>query len=163
MPIPRCLVPWRFGALRVSGARTLCVLVAALAVASMSAVAIAAGTHTLATGKASVSGKTKTVVVNAHGVTLYTLSSETARHLKCTPSVCLSTWPPYKVTAGAKLTKTSAIRGSIGRLHRIRAKFYQVTLNGRPLYTFVRDAAKKGSAKGQGITAFGGTWHVVSP
>jgi predicted lipoprotein with Yx(FWY)xxD motif len=129
----------------------------------MSAVAIAAGTHTLATGTASVNGTTKTVVVNAHGVTLYTLSGETAKHLKCTSAACLSAWPPYKVTAGARLTKTRAIRGTIGRLHRISARFYQVTLNGHPLYTFIGDSGQKGSAKGQGITAFGGTWHVVLP
>jgi predicted lipoprotein with Yx(FWY)xxD motif len=38
-----------------------------------------------------------------------------------------------------------------------------VTLNGRPLYTFALDKGKKGSAKGEGIVAFGGTWHVVTP
>lgn len=147
----------------MSRVRTLGVLVAALVIAFMSAVAIAAGGATLATGKASVKGKTKTVVVNSHGVTLYMVSGETATHLKCTSRLCFSAWPPYKVTAGAKLSKTSAVHGTVGRLHRVAAKFYQVTLNGHPLYTFIGDMSKKGSAKGQGITAFGGTWHVVSP
>jgi predicted lipoprotein with Yx(FWY)xxD motif len=135
-------------------------LAAAVAMASMSAVAIAA-TSTLTTGKASVSGTTKTVVVNAHGVTLYTLSGESRTHLKCTSSMCLKFWPPYKVAAGAKLSKTSAVHGTIGKLS--RAGFNQVTLNGHPLYAFMGDAGKKGSAMGEGIAAFGGTWHVVSP
>jgi predicted lipoprotein with Yx(FWY)xxD motif len=136
------------------------VLIAALAIASMSAVAIAA-TTTLATGKASVHGTTKTVVVNAHGVTLYTLSGESRTSLKCTSSMCLMFWPPDKVTAGTKLIKTSAVHGTIGKLH--RAGFYQVTLNGHPLYAFMGDGGKRGSAMGDGISAFGGTWHVVSP
>jgi predicted lipoprotein with Yx(FWY)xxD motif len=138
-------------------------LAAILAIAAMSAVAAAAVTATLATGNAAVNGKTKTVVVDSHGLTLYTLSGETAQHLKCTSAACLTAWPAYKVSATGKLTKTSGVRGSIGRLHRVSGKFYQVTLNGRPLYTFVADAGKKGSAKGEGITAFGGTWHTVSP
>lgn len=157
MPILRCLLRWRSGAL---GEPRAGVLAAALLV-SISAVAIAAGSTTLATGKASVKGKTKTVVVNAHRVTLYTLSGETRTHLKCTSSMCLKFWRAYKVTARAKLSKTSAVHGSIGKLH--RAGFYQVTLNGHPLYTFMPDGGKKGSAKGEGVTAFGGTWHVVSP
>jgi predicted lipoprotein with Yx(FWY)xxD motif len=138
-------------------------LAAILAITAMSAVAAAAVTTTLATGKAVVKGTTKTVVVDSHGLTLYTLSGESASHLKCTSAPCLTAWPAFKVSATAKLTKTSSVRGSIGRLHRVSGKFYQVTLNGRPLYTFVGDSGKKGSANGEGITAFGGTWHTVSP
>jgi predicted lipoprotein with Yx(FWY)xxD motif len=132
---------------------------AILAMASMTAVAVAAGSTTLATGKASVKGKTKTVVVDSSGVTLYTLSGESAGHLKCVSSACLKAWPPDKVSATAKVTKAKGISGAASKLH--RGTFYQVTLNGRPLYRFVGDAGKKGSAKGEGITAFGGTWHVV--
>jgi len=34
-------------------------------------------------------------------------------------------------------------------------------LNDHPLYGFAPDMGKKGSAKGEGIKSFGGTWHVV--
>jgi predicted lipoprotein with Yx(FWY)xxD motif len=139
--------------------------VAIVVLAAMSAVAVAAST-TLATRKASVKGKTKTVVVDARGATLYMLSGESVGHrtrLKCLSSACLKAWPPYKTTRTAKLAKASGIKGTLGRLHRVKAKLYQVTLGGHPLYTFVGDNGKKGSAKGDGLTAFGGTWHVVAP
>ena len=35
-----------------------------------------------------------------------------------------------------------------------------VTIDGAPVYTFQGDASA-GSANGEGITSFGGTWHVV--
>ncbi len=160
MPTPHA-VARRFGVMRASRARALGVLLAVLALTCMTAVAMAAAGTTLATGHASVKGKTKTVVVNSHGVTLYTLSGETTHHLKCVSSACLGAWPPYTVSAKAKLTKSSAVKGTIGKLH--RGKIYQVTLDGHPLYAFAPDGGKKGSAKGEGVTAFGGTWHVVSP
>jgi len=153
----------RFGVVRASRATTLGVLAAVLAVTSMSAVALAAGSTTLATGKATVKHTTKTVVVDSRGLTLYTLSGESVKNLKCVNATCFNVWPPYKVSGSAKLSKAPGVSGTIGRLHRIKGKFYQVMLNGHPLYTFAGDAGKKGSAKGEGITAFGGTWHVVSP
>jgi predicted lipoprotein with Yx(FWY)xxD motif len=36
----------------------------------------------------------------------------------------------------------------------------QVTVNGWPMYLFVRDTAP-GEANGQGSTGFGGLWQVV--
>jgi predicted lipoprotein with Yx(FWY)xxD motif len=165
MPTPR-FARWRFGARRVPRSKLLGVLVAVLAMASITAVAVAAGSTTLATGKAKVKTKTKTVVVDSSGVTLYTLSGESVSsvsHLKCVSSMCFKAWPPYEVSATAKLTKPKGISGTLSRLKRVKAKFYQVMLNGRPLYRFVLDGGKKGLAKGEGIIAFGGTWHVVSP
>jgi len=38
----------------------------------------------------------------------------------------------------------------------------QVTYNGQPLYTFVRDT-QAGAATGDGVTAFGGTFHLARP
>jgi predicted lipoprotein with Yx(FWY)xxD motif len=162
MANPCCFGRQRLGARGLPGSRTLAVLVSVMAIASMAAAAVAAGT-TLATGKATVKGKTKTVVVNSRGVTLYTLSGERVGKLKCVTTACFKVWPPYKVSATAKLTKAKGISGTIGRLHRPKGKFYQVMLNGHPLYTFAPDAGEKGSAEGEGIKSFGGTWHVVSP
>ena len=163
MPSPRSSADRRFGVTRILRSRTIVLGLTVVAVAAMSAVAVAAFA-TLATGKASVNGKSKTVVVNSSGVTLYTLSGESVgKRLKCVSSSCLKFWPAYKTTKNASLTKAPGVSGTIGRLHRIKANFYQVTLNGRPLYTFSLDKGKKGSAKGEGVTAFGGTWHVVSP
>ena len=38
----------------------------------------------------------------------------------------------------------------------------QVTYNGHPLYTFVKDQ-NAGDTNGEGLTAFGGAWYVLSP
>ena len=97
--------------------------------------------------------------------TLYTLSGESVgrvTHLKCVNNSCFKVWPPLKTTASAKLTKASGVNGTLGKLQRVKGKFYQVTLDGHPLYTFAPDQGKKGSAKGEGVKAFGGTWNVVA-
>ena len=139
--------------------------VTVLALAGIAAIAVAAAA-TLGTGTAKVSGKNKTVVVNSGGVTLYTLSGEFVGRrttLKCQTQACFGFWPPYKVSASEKLTKTRAVRGSLGKLRRVRGGFSQVTLDGHPLYRFAGDNNKKGSATGEGVKSFGGTWHVVNP
>jgi predicted lipoprotein with Yx(FWY)xxD motif len=142
----------------------IAVCVAVLAIASMTGIAIAAGT-TLGTGTARVSGKSKKVVVDSRGVTLYTLSGETVgrvSHLKCVNDSCFRVWPPLRTTASAKLTKASGVNGTLGKLKRVKGKFYQVTLDGHPLYSFAPDQGKKGSANGEGVKAFGGSWNVVA-
>ncbi len=158
---PRNLAHRGFSAGRAPRTTLAAILVAVL-VLSVTAVAVAAGT-TLATGRATVNGKRRTVVVNSAGVTLYALSGERVGRLKCINSTCFKVWLPYKVSRTGKLTKSAGISGTVSRLRRVKAKFYQVMLNGRPLYTFAGDKNKEGSAKGNGIKAFGGTWSVVSP
>ncbi|MBV9422020.1 MAG: hypothetical protein JOZ98_03845 [Solirubrobacterales bacterium] len=165
MPSPRSSRGERFGVHRTVRSKALVLGLAIFALAAMSAVAVAAST-TLSTGKASVNRKSRTVVVNSGGATLYTLSGESVgkvTRLKCVNSSCFNFWPPYKTTRTAKLTKTAGVKGTLGKLHRIKGKFYQVTLNGRPLYMFAFDKGKRGSAKGEGIKSFGGVWHVASP
>jgi predicted lipoprotein with Yx(FWY)xxD motif len=164
MPSTRGSTRRRFSGRRVPKSKTIAMCVALLAIASMTGIAVAAGT-TLGTGTAKVSGKPKKVVVDSRGVTLYTLSRESVgrvTHLKCVTSSCFKVWPPLKTTPSAKLTKASGVKGTLGKLHRVKGKFYQVTLDGHPLYTYASDGGKKGSAKGEGVTAFGGTWQVVA-
>jgi predicted lipoprotein with Yx(FWY)xxD motif len=164
MPDTRGSTRRRFGGRRVPKSKAIALCVALIAIASMTAIAVAAGA-TLGTGTAQVSGKSKKVVVDSRGVTLYTLSGESVgrvTHLKCVNSSCFKVWPPLKTTASAKFTKASGVDGTLGKLRRVKGKFYQVTLDGHPLYTFAPDQGKKGSAKGEGVKAFGGTWLVVA-
>jgi predicted lipoprotein with Yx(FWY)xxD motif len=154
----------RVSGLRVPKSRLIAGCVAVLAIASITGIAVAAGT-TLGTGTAQVSGKSKRVVVESRGATLYTLSGESVGrvvHLKCVNNSCFKFWPPLKTTSGAKLTKASGVNGRLGKLTRVKGKFVQVTLDGHPLYTYAPDGGKKGSANGEGVKAFGGTWHVVA-
>jgi predicted lipoprotein with Yx(FWY)xxD motif len=138
---------------------------AVLAFGSLSGLAVAKGSTTLGTAKVKVKGKSETIVVGPRGATVYTLSGESTHHLVCTPQakpkgMCFHFWPPVKVrSAKTKLTAAHGVKGKLGILH--RNGFFQVTLGGHPLYYFLQDAGKKGSATGQGIVAFGGTWHVV--
>ena len=99
----------------------------------------------------------ESILANGKGQTLYELSPETSHSLLCTSTTCFQFWPPYTVSKNAKLT-SSGVKGKLSKLH--RNGFYQVTLDGRPLYRFSQDT-HAGQASGQGIKSFGGTWHVV--
>lgn len=152
---------------RVSRRFAMALAVAGLALASLAGVALAKS-FTLQTGKnikvsnltkPSAGTKTESIVVNSKGAAVYMLSGDRKGHLKCTSSMCLANWPLVTVSsAKAKLTAGSGVKGKLGTLK--RGSKFQVTFNGHPLYTFAPD--KKGKAQGNGIVAFGGTWHVFT-
>jgi predicted lipoprotein with Yx(FWY)xxD motif len=101
------------------------------------------------------------IVVNAHARAVYELTGDSKRHPECTAAKgCFGVWPPVKVASLKKLSKAGAIRGRLGLWR--RDGFLQVTLSGHPLYTFAEDH-KSRVAHGEGIKAFGGTWHVLRP
>lgn len=98
------------------------------------------------------------IVVSGRGRAVYTLTGDSKRHPKCTKSSgCFTFWPPVKVAAASKLSKAPGIRGKLGVWH--RNGFAQVTLGGHPLYAYSGDK-QEAAASGEGIHAFGGTWHV---
>lgn len=144
--------------------RRLAAITSALLAAVAAGVLVLAGSAssksaTLAVGRSvEVGTHTEAIAVTPRGAPVYQLSPETARHLLCSSSQCLSFWPPVKVAKGAKLTKGAGLTGRLGTLK--RRGFDQLTLNGHPLYTFFHDMHAH-AATGQGITSFGGTWHVV--
>ncbi len=136
-----------------------------VAVVAMAGVAVAAN-PTVSKGTARVNGNNRSVVVNVNRETVYTLSGERVgrpSNLKCINQTCFSIWLPVKIQSNERLIKGPGVSGTLGRLQRVRARFFQVTLNNKPLYRYVGDANMKGSAKGQGIRSFGGTWSVVTP
>jgi predicted lipoprotein with Yx(FWY)xxD motif len=101
---------------------------------------------------ASVSG-VGTVRVASSGRTLYTLTKN-GRPIACT-GACAAEWPPLTVASGAEPKGAKGVTG-LG----IMSGGNQVTANGLPLYRFSGDT-RSGVAAGEGITDFGGTWHVV--
>lgn len=108
-------------------------------------------------GTATVHGKSEKVLANAAGKTLYYLTSDTATHIACTGR-CTTFWPPLISTglptsSDALPHKLSIRRDANGR---------QVEYDGHLLYTFSGDLSA-GQANGEGITSFGGTWHVATP
>jgi predicted lipoprotein with Yx(FWY)xxD motif len=70
---------------------------------------------------------------------------------------CLTIWPPLVLPAG----ETSAVGSGVANLGTaMTSAGTQVSYKGAPLHTFTADKAA-GDTNGEGITSFGGTWHVV--
>jgi predicted lipoprotein with Yx(FWY)xxD motif len=139
---------------------TLIAGVAGLAMAGLVGLAAAAPPSSLATANNAKLGET--IVVDSRGLTVYELRPETAQRLLCTKANgCFQIWRPLTVgSAKTKLTAAHGITGKLGILH--RSGIFQVTLGGHPLYHFTGDASMKGSANGQGLHSFQGTWHVIA-
>jgi predicted lipoprotein with Yx(FWY)xxD motif len=100
------------------------------------------------------------VLTGPSGNTLYTLSSDPSNGSTCT-GACLGAWPPLLVPSGGTLSGPAGTSLAFGTFTRTDDMTIQATANGRPLYLFSHDTAP-GQTNGEGITAFGGTWHVVA-
>jgi predicted lipoprotein with Yx(FWY)xxD motif len=99
------------------------------------------------------------ILTNAHGFSLYGLSDEFGGKLACTGE-CLKFWPPVLVSKSAtKVSLGAGVTGEIGFVAR-SATTKQVTFDGYPLYTFVKDSGP-GQKHGEGVVAFGGTWGLL--
>jgi predicted lipoprotein with Yx(FWY)xxD motif len=140
-------------------------IVAAAAVAALAAAIFALhapATHA-AQAKGAVVSTAKTslgrIVVKSNGRTLYLFGKDRNGKSACSGQ-CATFWPPLitsgkpRVTSGARASLVGTTRRADGRL--------QVTYNHHPLYTFVKDT-KAGQTNGEGVTAFGASWHAVSP
>jgi len=104
-----------------------------------------------------VHGKSEKVLTSTAGKTLYYLTSDTATHVACTGQ-CTTFWPPLISTGLPTSSDTLPHKLSI----RSDANGRQVEYDGHLLYTFSGDLSA-GQANGEGITGFGGTWHVATP
>jgi predicted lipoprotein with Yx(FWY)xxD motif len=95
------------------------------------------------------------VLVDSQGHALYTHTDANGQAVACTDA-CAAAWPPLTVAASVKVKAPKGVKG-LGTT----SDTHQVTSNGLPLYRFSLDTQAK-QAKGDGIDAFGGTWHVVT-
>jgi predicted lipoprotein with Yx(FWY)xxD motif len=99
------------------------------------------------------------ILVDSTGHTLYLFKADSGTSSACS-GACAVAWPPLRtgatpaVAGGANAALLRTIPRSDGAP--------QVTYNGHPLYTFVKDH-KPGDVNGQGLTAFGAAWFAVSP
>jgi predicted lipoprotein with Yx(FWY)xxD motif len=133
--------------------------------ALMCGVVLALGAYGFSASAASAAAKPKvtvatatvpgvgTVLVDAQGHTLYTLTNNGAA-VACT-GTCAAAWPPLTVAAGAKVKGAKGTK-SLG----VTTDTNQATAAGLPLYRFAGDTKAK-QANGEGLNSFGGTWHVV--
>ena len=140
--------------------------IAGVAIAALAGIAVAKS-FTLGVSKnakvtSAVTGVTKHEdIVSLRGVSVYTLSGDSKSHQECTnANGCFGVWPPATVPSkNTKLTKAPGVKGTVGIWH--EGSRFRLTLDNHPLYNFAGDLPKKGVANGEGITHFGGTWHVV--
>jgi predicted lipoprotein with Yx(FWY)xxD motif len=148
-------------------------LLATVAVVPLSVLAVGCGGGNNATGASSPPKQANTppasvkvansglgkILVDAQGRTLYLFRKDSGTTSACT-GACASAWPPLR-TSGKPVVGSGANASMVGTTTRSDGK-PQVTYNGHPLYTFVKDQ-KPGDTNGEGVTAFGGSWFVLSP
>ncbi|MGN6360988.1 MAG: COG4315 family predicted lipoprotein [Thermomicrobiales bacterium] len=96
------------------------------------------------------------ILTDAAGLTLYTYAKDPPNTSACV-AACAQTWKPLLTTATPTLPP--GVSGTLGTLARADGG-RQVTYNGRPLYTYVRDT-RPGQAQGDG--AGNGAWHIATP
>jgi predicted lipoprotein with Yx(FWY)xxD motif len=98
------------------------------------------------------------ILVDSTGHTLYLFKGDSGASSACS-GPCAVAWPPLRTGASRAVAAgaSAALLGTIPRSDGAR----QVTYDGHPLYTFVKDR-KPGEVNGQGLTAFGAAWFAVS-
>jgi predicted lipoprotein with Yx(FWY)xxD motif len=99
------------------------------------------------------------ILVGGNGKTLYLFEADTSTQSTCS-GACAQAWPPLTTNGGAKAAG-SASQSLLGTTSRSDGTT-QVTYSGHPLYYFVNDT-KPGDTTGEGSTAFGAGWDVLSP
>jgi predicted lipoprotein with Yx(FWY)xxD motif len=107
--------------------------------------------------KVGTSKKYGKILESTSGRTLYFLTSESSKSLKCT-GPCLALWPPV-LTKGKPQAGAGVVAKELGTMK--RGSSLQVTYYGHPLYMYSGDKAAN-QANGEGISAFGGWWYMLS-
>jgi predicted lipoprotein with Yx(FWY)xxD motif len=98
------------------------------------------------------------ILVNSKGHTLYLFAKDRNGKSACNGS-CARFWPA--LLSQGNPTAGSGVKPSLlGTTKRSNGR-RQVTYNKHPLYTYVLDK-RTGQTKGEGISAFGARWYVVS-
>jgi predicted lipoprotein with Yx(FWY)xxD motif len=93
--------------------------------------------------------------VNASGFTVYVFDADlTQANASTCNTGCSGVWPPVTPPSGTLPANWTSFQRQDGTM--------QLAYKTRALYTYTGDSAA-GTANGDGITAFGGVWHVARP
>ena len=107
----------------------------------------------------------RSVLVDAQGKALYVSDEEKNGKVLCTSGACGAIWTPLTVASKGGLTAPPPLAKKLGTVARPDGST-QVTLSGRPLYSFSFDHSA-GEVNGDGTRdSFDGTdftWHVATP
>lgn len=98
------------------------------------------------------------ILVDSQGSTLYLFQKDTGSQSECT-GACAASWPPLR-TNGKPTAGSGANASLLGTTQRSDGA-PQVTYNGHPVYQFSGDQ-QPGETNGEGVSAFGGSWFVLS-
>jgi predicted lipoprotein with Yx(FWY)xxD motif len=98
------------------------------------------------------------VLADSEGHVLYAFSKDTSEASAC-EGACAKAWPPLLVEEGEPEPSNGASAARLGTITRGDGT-HQVTYAGHPLYTYSGDD-QPGQAKGNGVSAFGGTWTAL--
>jgi predicted lipoprotein with Yx(FWY)xxD motif len=101
-----------------------------------------------------------TIITNNRGFTLYAFEADKGTKSACS-GACASAWPPVTTTSGSSIKVTGAAKSLVGVAKQANG-ILQVTYAGHLLYRFQGDGSP-GSTNGQGSTAFGARWDVLTP
>ena len=104
-------------------------------------------------------GSLGTFLVDGKGRALYLWEADHGSTSTCT-GACAQAWPPLTITGPPKAS--GAVRGSLLATTKRADGSREVTYAGHPLYLFAGDS-RAGQTTGQGSTAFGAAWWVVTP
>ena len=100
-----------------------------------------------------------TFLIGPDGKTLYLFEADMTSRSTCS-GACAQNWPPL-TTKGTPIAG-GGVRQSLLATRQRGDGTNQVVYNGHPLYYFAGDT-KPGDTLGEGLTAFGAGWDVVSP
>ena len=106
----------------------------------------------------SASGIDDKFLADGQGRALYLFEADKGSTSTCT-GACVAAWPP--VTASAMPMAGGGVSQSMFGTTKRADGTEQLTYNGHPLYYFSADTGS-GTAKGQGVKAFGSDWYVVN-
>jgi predicted lipoprotein with Yx(FWY)xxD motif len=98
------------------------------------------------------------VLGDGSGRTLYLFGKDKGSKSSCS-GMCAQAWPPLTTTGKPKAGSgiSASKLGTTSRAGGVK----QVTYNGHPLYGFIKDTGPR-QTHGEGLTAFGGQWHVLT-
>ncbi|MDQ6945471.1 MAG: hypothetical protein M3256_04190 [Actinomycetota bacterium] len=99
------------------------------------------------------------ILADRNGKSLYLFEADKGSQSTCS-GACAQAWPPL-TTSGAPKAAGGVSPSLIGTTTRSDGAT-QVTYSGHPLYSFVGDN-QPGDTNGEGSTAFGAGWDVLSP
>ncbi|GEK23413.1 COG4315 family predicted lipoprotein [Cellulomonas xylanilytica] len=98
-----------------------------------------------------------TVVVDGEGMTAYYFSKDVKDSgTSACAGDCLTAWPPITTESGTPTVE--GVTGEVGTITGTDGST-QITIDGRPVYTFAQDAAP-GDVNGQGVND---VWWAIAP